>query len=138
MIHAFVHYHSGRTDLADAAWHTSGAAMMQLTKFVSMYSKRRAAPVVSQMPSLAVEYETDKALQSDSEIAGRCATLAGEAADNSDVDGVKQYCRTLHEYYADLVKFEAGSAHPAIDLNPPAFSSFEATLRKFVLVRKTD
>ena len=80
-----------------------------------------------------VEYETDKALQSDSEIAGKCAALAGEAAVNSDADQVKQYCLKLHDYYIELTKFKAGSPHPAAYINPPAFSSFEATLQKFVV-----
>lgn len=133
MIHAFIHYHSGHTDLADAAWHTSGAAMMQLTKFVSMYSALRAAPILKDMPSLIVEYETDKALQSDSEIAHKCAALAGKAAVNSDTDQVKQYCLKLHDYYTELTRFNVGSPHPAANINPPAFSSFEVTLQKFVV-----
>ena len=132
MIHAFIHNLDGKTGLADSAWHTSGAAMMQLTKFVSMFSAQHAAPVLRDMPSIRVKYETDEALQSDADIAGKCAALAGEAAANGDADQVKQYCLTLQDYYAELSNFKTGSPHPAIKLNPPAFSSFNATLQRFL------
>jgi bacterioferritin (cytochrome b1) len=132
MFHAFIHNRDGKMDLADCAWHTSGAAMMQLTKFVSMFSAQHAAPVLKDMPSLSVKYETSQALQSDADIAGKCAVLAEEAAANSDDDQIRQYCLTLQSYYAQLSSFNPGSSHPAININPPAFSSFNATLKRFL------
>ena len=133
MVHAFVHFHHGRNELADAAWHTSGAAMMQLTKFVAMCAARNAAMIVKAMPSPTVEYDTDSSLELDAEIASRCAVMATEAAAGSRDEKVVRYCRDLESYYSALSKFKAGATHPAESTNPPAFSSFEATLRRFGL-----
>lgn len=132
MIHSFVHFNSGRFDLADDAWHTSGAAMMQLTKFVSFYSAQQSAPVFKDMPASTVEYETEDALQADSELARDCGLLAAQAAAHCGVSEVKKYCRKVEGFYKELSEFAPGGEHPAKTTNPPAFRSFQATYRRYV------
>ena len=133
MIHAFVHFHHDRKDLADAVWHTSGAAMMQLTRFVSQCAARDAAMVVEAMPAPVVEYDSELSLQADAELANRCALLAGQAAGDGVTGKVGHFCRELKDYYIVLSEYAGRSVHPAESSNPPAFSSFEATLIRFSL-----
>jgi bacterioferritin (cytochrome b1) len=132
LFHAFVHDHDGNAERADFSWHTSGAAMMHLTKFVALFSAKQAAPVFRDMPALTISYDAPEALESDAEIAGKCAQLAGNAAHDSADARIKKFCLSLNDYYTELSESDSNKPHPAINSNPPAFSSFSATLNKFV------
>ena len=51
MVHAFVYWHGGDPDGADAAWASSGAAMMHMTEMVHLFAAHRSVPVPGDIPA---------------------------------------------------------------------------------------
>ena len=132
LIHSFVHRHNGNPEFADAAWHTSGAAMMQLTRLVALYSAEQSAIVFGDMPSMLIQGETDGALEADGSLAAHCAALASQAASNTSHPRIRRFCDNTANYYSALSDFRGHTPHPAEHSNPPVFHSFSATWEKFV------
>ena len=131
LVHAFVHYHKDRTDFADTAWSTSGAAMMQATAFVHLYAARRTVPFPEHVPSPQIQYQIAGILDSDIQLAHRCAAEATEAAVTCSDAEINTLCRQIADSYTRLVEFKPGATHSPSNLNPPAFQSFQATLQRF-------
>ena len=132
MVHAFVHWYEGEVDIANAAWATSGAAMMQATEFVHLFAAHRTLPVPRDMPALQIASESAAGLEFDRHLAGRCAHEAAEAADACNDIAIADLCRKIARYSLQLSGWKKGQAHPAADDNPAGLSSFEGALRKFV------
>ena len=132
MVHAFVHWHRGDADIADAAWATSGAAMMHATEFVHLFAARQTVPLPDEMPALQIASEPVAARDFDRQLAGRCAREAAEASDACNEIAIADLCRRIADYSLVLSSWRPGQKHPAANDNPAAFSSFEATLRRYV------
>ncbi|MFQ5566650.1 MAG: hypothetical protein ACE5EU_09835 [Paracoccaceae bacterium] len=132
LVHAFVHWHRGDAGVADAAWATSGAAMMQATELVRLFAARQAMPRPGEMPALEIAGEPAVALDLDRRLAGRCATeaaAAAEACDNAEVAGL---CGTIADHASRLSRWTPGRAHPAANHDHTVFRSFETALRRHV------
>ncbi len=132
MMHAFVHWHRGEANIADAAWATSGAAMMQVTEFVHLFAARRTVPLPGEMPALEIASAPAAALALDRQLAERCATEATGASDACDDIAIAGLCRRIADYSLQLSRWTPGQTHPATNINPAVFSSFEASLRRKV------
>jgi bacterioferritin (cytochrome b1) len=134
MVHAFVHWHEGEAKIADAAWATSGAAMMQATEFVHLFAAHRTLPLPREIPALRIASESAAGLEFDRQLAGSCAREAAEAADACKDIAIADLCRKIARYSLQVSGWKTGEAHPAADDNLAGFNSFERTLRKFVQV----
>lgn len=131
MTHAFVHWHRGKKADADTAWATSGAAMMQATAIVRRLASLQAVPAPRSSMSIRISGNPDTAIGLDRELAKSFADCAARAA-ALDIGQVGDVCSEVADYASSLSAWEPGQEHPAKEINPPAFGSFEATLRKFV------
>ena len=134
MVHAFVHWYEGEVEIADAAWATSGAAMMQATEFVHLYAAHRTLPLPHKMPALRIASRSTDGVGFDRQLADSCAREAAEAADACNDMAIADLCRKIARYSLQLSGWKTGQAHPAADDNPAGFGSFEEALRKFVQV----
>jgi bacterioferritin (cytochrome b1) len=132
MVHAFVHWHGDDRDGADAAWASSGAAMMDMTEMVHLFAAHRTVPVPGEFPALHIADAAAEALDFDRQLAERCANEAARASDESEEIALADLCRKIADRCLELSRWNPGQAHPAINNIPPAFGSFEATLKRFV------
>ncbi len=132
MMHAFVHRHRGDANIADAAWSTSGAAMMHVAEFVHLFAARQTVPLPGAMPALEIASESAAALDFDRQLAERCAREATEASNACNDIAIAGLCRRIADYSLQLSRWTPGQMHPAANDNPTVFSSFEASLRRHV------
>lgn len=132
MVHAFVHWHRGAAQNADAAWATSGAAMMHATAFVHLFAARGTTPRPGTGPAPEIADDPSIALERDRQLAEHSAKAAALAAERCSEGAVADLCREVVRSCRALADWRPGEAHPATASNPAAFSSFEATLKKFV------
>ena len=132
MMHAFVHWHRGDANIADAAWSTSGAAMMHVAEFVHLFAARRTVPLPGEMPALEIASEPAAALDFDRQLAERCAREATAASNACNDIAIAGLCRRIADYSLQLSSWTPGRMHPAANDNPAVFSSFEASLRRHV------
>lgn len=135
MVHAFVHWHRGDVDNADAAWATSGAAMMHMTEFVHLFAAHQTVPIPGEFSALQIASEPAEALDFDRQLAKRCADEAATTSGSCEEAANAKMCRKIAGYCLELSRWSPKQAHPAASNNPAAFSSFEATLTKFVRSR---
>jgi bacterioferritin (cytochrome b1) len=131
MAHAFVHWHHGESANADAAWATSGAAMMHATKIVNRLAAEQAVPIPNAALPLEVSGDPDDAIARERQLASNCADRAAATAERK-CGFVGEACHAIAELAGRLSTWEPGQDHPASSANPAAFRSFEATLAKFV------
>jgi bacterioferritin (cytochrome b1) len=134
MAHAFLHWHRGTRDHADAAWATSGGAMMQMTAFVELFAAHRATPAPGDMPALRIADDPADAFDCDRRLAADCAEEAAGAAAACREPALAALCRSIADYSRRLSVWSPEAPHPAAATNPAAFASFEATLDRFVRV----
>jgi bacterioferritin (cytochrome b1) len=132
MIHAFVHWHAGDPVAADAAWATSGAAMMHMTRLVQLFAMLPGTPVPGACPVPRIQNDAADTLDADRELARLCAQQALAAAGRCEHEAIARLCTDITDYYQSLSAWQPQTPHPAADTNPPAFHSFEATLSRFV------
>ena len=132
MIHAFVEWHGADGGAADAAWATSGAAMMQLTQLVRLFAGIPAVPVPGACPVPHITRVSGATLALDRELASQCEKQAREAAVRCDHDAIRVCCADIADYYYRLANWTPAVEHPAAATNPAAFNSFAATLARFV------
>jgi len=132
MIHAFVHWHAGDSAAADAAWATSGAAMMHMTRLVQLFAMLPGVPVPGDCPVPSIQNRASDTLDADRELARLCSQRALAAASRCEHEAIARLCSDIAEYYQSLSAWQPQTPHPAADSNPPVFHSFEATLSKFV------
>lgn len=133
LMQAFVHWHADRRDRADAAWASSGAAMMQATAYVAHFSARDSLPLSSDPPAPRVARTSDQALAYDASLAEDTARVATEASAACADAALSKLCRGIAAQFTAIAAWQPGTPHPAVGDVPPAFSDFEATLRKFVI-----
>ena len=122
MVHAFVHWHRGDTNNADAAWATSGAAMMHMTEFVHLFAAHRSVPVPGEFPMLKIASEPAGALDFDRQLAKRCADEAATASDRCGEIAIIKLCRKIADHCLEISRWSPGQAHPAAGNNPAAGS----------------
>ena len=132
MVHAFVHWHAGERQAADAAWMTSGAAMMQLTRLVRAFARLPGLPCPGECPPLRIRQSASDALRSEQELAAFCEREASATAAHCADQSVAGVCRLIGGFCAEFVNWKPSDPHPAAATNPPCFQSFEATLGRFV------
>ena len=132
MVHAFMHWHGDDRDAADAAWASSGAAMMYLTELVHLFATHRTVPMPGEIPAPHIAGEPAEALDLDCQLAASCAGEAALASDRIEEIALAYLCRKISDRCLELSRWRPNQAHPATRSNPPAFSSFEATLRNKV------
>lgn len=135
MAHAFVHRHAGDVEGADAAWATSGAAMMHLTALVRLFAARQDVPAPGAFPALRIARRPEMAEEADKTLAALVAQHAVRAARQTDEAPLAKLCRRIADETAAQARWVPGEEHPARRTNPPAFASFEATLKKFDIAR---
>jgi bacterioferritin (cytochrome b1) len=132
LVHAFLHWHGGDAEGADAAWAASGAAMMHLAQFVRLFAAQRSVPKPGAFPALRIASRPEEALDLDRRLAGLCADVAATVASGREQNAFTDLCREIAGYGLKASRWRPGRAHPAASTNPPAFNSFEATLTRFV------
>lgn len=132
LVHAFVHRHQGDVESADAAWATCGAAMMQATEFVHLFTVHGTLPLPAEIPPLQFADRSTAAHQLDRRLIGSCAREAAAAAKACNDTEIANLCRKIARYSSRLSAWKTGEAHPALGDNPAVFSSFEGSLRRFV------
>lgn len=131
MVHAFVHWHHGDKANADAAWATSGAAMMHATQTVRWLAARGAVPLAKNLPRLRISGLPNKAVEFDRLLVRsfeRCLSTLSKRAD----EDLRDLYDPVWSFAKRYTEWEPGENHPAKGTNPPAFQSFEKTLTKFV------
>ena len=131
LAHAFVHRHAGEAENADAAWAASGGAMMQLTELVRLHAARRCVPAPGRFPALHIAVRLEETFERDRRLAALVAEQAGTVARGSGQDALAALCRRIADYSLEQSRWSPGQDHPAGRTNPPAFASFEATLKRF-------
>ena len=132
LVHAFVHRHQGEVESADAAWATCGAAMMQATEFVHLFTAQGTLPLPGEIPALRLAGQSAAAQEFDRGLSDSCAREAAAAAKACDDTAIADLCRKIAAYCSRLSAWKTGEAHPARGDNPAVFSSFEGSLRRFV------
>lgn len=132
LAHAFVHWHRGEAKDADAAWATSGAAMVFLTALTQAEAARGGIPVPGEVPAPRISFDPETALARERERARLCAERAGEAAEIGEDKEIALVCREFAEFAAKLSDWSPGQPHPASGSNPAAFKSFQRVLRLYV------
>jgi len=132
MAHAFVHWHAGARELADAAWAASGEAMMRSTTLTKLCAARGTGPAVgADLPALKIAQSEREALAADQRLAESCAAEAKRAAAACHDEELARYCTKLAGYAETLAAWQPPATHPASGGNPK-FESFQATYEKFV------
>lgn len=128
LIHAFVHRRDDDAAGADAAWATSGAAMMHLTEFVHLYAKQSTMPAPGACPAPQIADRAEHAHDLDRHLAAECSKTAEAAASRCGNEPVSALCGRVAHYCLELSQWQSGQPHPAAASNPAAFASFEATV----------
>jgi hypothetical protein len=132
LIHAFMHWHTGDRDGANAAWTTCGAAMMHLTGLVRVHAALPGMPIPGACPRPRIAGSPAQAHDLDREAARPCSEQAAAAAGMCSHRRIADLCRSIAEYCVDLSQWQPGTPHPAACSNPAAFGSFQLTLEKYV------
>ena len=132
LIHAFVHRRDGDAAGADAAWATSGAAMMHLTEFVHLYARRSTMPAPGVCPAPQIADRAERAHDLDRQLAVECSKTAEVAAGRCASEPAADLCGRVALYCIELSQWQSGQTHPAAASNPAAFASFEATVSKLL------
>ena len=132
MVHAFVHWHGGDPDRADAAWATSGAVMMHMTEIVHLFAAHRTVPGPGEIPAPQIAGDAAEAFDLDRRLAARCADESAIAAGKSEDIATADLCRKIADRCLEVSRWYPEQAHPAAGTSPAAFGSFEATLRNKV------
>jgi hypothetical protein len=131
MAHAFVHWHRGARHDADAAWATSGGAMMKATALVRAAAARRAIPQPAKNAAIAIQSDPALASEADRRLASSCAGSARDAAEGTD-GRIAALCGDVAAFAQRLAAHGCDGPHPSVDGGSKAFRSFEKTLAKFV------
>ena len=133
MIHAFVEWHAADRPAADAAWATSGAAMMQLTRLVALFATLPAIPVPGVCPAPEISRVGGNTLAADQALALDCERQARSAAGRCGEEATGACCAGMADYYRALANWTPSRKHPAAATNPPCFHSFANTRQRFVV-----
>lgn len=129
-IHAYIHWHHGTTAGADAAWMTSGKAMMHLTAIVHHFAVQGSLPRPGLCPQPVIGTDPASAAEADRRMASNCAREAAAAAEACSHEKLAKLCRKIADYCDSLAQWQSGQEHPATGNIPAAFKSFEATLAR--------
>ena len=135
LVHAFVHWHRGTCDIADAVWEMSGAAMMHAAGIVNSLALRHVAPdparavMQGNVALPCVPAAPPDALASDHLLAERCCAAAWQVAIAQEEADLAATCGRVKTYYDELVCWRPGRRLPRLD-NPCV--DFERVLREYV------
>ena len=137
LVHAFVHWHRGEHERADAAWEMSGAAMMHATSIVNALAPRHVAPqpahavVWGDVALPRVAAAPPDTLVNDRRIAERCRAAASRAAAAQRWDAdLATACGGIEAHLAELGGWRPGRELPRLDDNPCV--DLERVLRAYV------
>lgn len=131
LIHAFLHRQAGDSRAADAAWATSGAAMMQLTRIARRLAREGSTPYPGSSQALRIARAPDQAPDLERELAAQTAVAAEQAAADSGHPDLAALCRDIAESARRLSDWTGEGPHPAHRTNPPGFHSFEKTCARY-------
>lgn len=129
-IHAYIHRHHGSTADADAAWMTSGKAMMHLTAIVHHFAVQGSLPRPGLCPQPIIGIDPASAIDADRQMASTCAREAKAAAEACSQEKLVKLCGKIAIYCEGLAQWRPGQEHPATGNIPAVFTSFEATLAR--------
>jgi len=129
-IHAYVHRHHGTMADADAAWMTSGKAMMHLTAIVHHFAVQGSLPRPGLCPQPMIGNDPNSANVADTTMAALCAHEAEKAATSCSHEKLAALCSKIAVYCEELAQWKPGQDHPATGNIPAVFTSFEATLAR--------
>ena len=135
LVHAFVHWHGGKRDLANSVWEMSGAAMMHATSIVNALAPRHVAPDPAHavmegdvaLPRVAAG--PAKASENDHLLAERCCAVARRAAITQQEADLAATCARIETWFDELIRRRPGQKLPQLD-NPCV--DFERVLREYV------
>lgn len=132
LVHAFVHWHRGdRTD-ADAAWGTSGAAMLRAGVIIRLLADHGAVPVPSNLPPLVIRATPREAIEADRYLAGHCRETALATARRCSTAPAQSIAHAVADAAAIWADRPAGTPLPPEAGATHTFASFERTRRKFL------
>lgn len=126
-VHAYVHRYHGERINADAAWMTSGKAMMHLTSIVHHAAAIGTLPRPGLCPEPLIGNSPVDAVEADNRMAAACA-LAARSAVACSHQKLAGLCEKIATYCDELAVWKPGQKHPAESNIPAVFTSFEATL----------
>ena len=133
LVHAYVERHGGCAAAADAAWTSSGAAMMHLTRLVKLFAKLPGVPSARDCPAANLQLKPGKTLAADRELAQQCTQAARQAAADCEHVAIARYCSSIANSYQAFVDWDPALPHPEHDSTPAIFHSFQASLDRFGL-----
>lgn len=132
LIHAFVHWHRGdRTD-ADAAWGTSGAAMLRAGDIIRLLADHGAVPVPGDLPALVCRATPRESIEADRHLARHCRVTAIAAARSLGSEPGRSIASRVAVEAAVWADRPAGTPLPPEAGATRTFASFEWTRRKFL------
>lgn len=131
-IHAFVHWHAGNRAMADAAWTSSGAAMVRSTGLVRALAAIGTTPAPGAIAAPQVSSTPAEAFERDRQLAHCCAEQAREAAETAADEVIGAACRKTSDLAAAIAIWEPPSPHPALATNPKELTTLEAPLRSHI------
>lgn len=122
LVHAYVHRAQGDLEAANAAWSTSGAAMMVATRVTAFLGGRGQVPESREIPPIDMSLDPATAPERDQ---AAIAALAGPARSLTD-DGLSGF----QAFIDAMVAWVPGMRPPVTDLVPQSFHDFEAALAR--------
>ena len=133
LIHACVEWRGERPAAADAAWISSGAAMMHLTRLVRLFAKQSAVPSAGACPAADLRHRPGDTLAADRALARKCAEASRRAAGDCEHPAITRYCGQIANSCEAFALWDGCQPHPDLGTTPAVFHSYQATLRKFAL-----
>lgn len=131
MVHAFLQHRWGEIQNADAAWATSGAAMMHATRMVNTLADLDAAPLPRTSYPLVPVQDPAAANELDRAMARDLAASAAEASEETEGE-IRDLCLLISSEAHEIAGGRLGGVTRVPGTTPSAFKSFEATLARFV------
>ena len=135
-IHAFLHWRRPNRAMADAAWASSGAAMMRATALTRALAALRTTPAPGRIEAPRVSGDPSEAQELDRAIALKCAELAQAAAGTADDTLVRTECGLTAEMASLISAWRPAAPHPALATNPPGLTTLEDPLMAHVWSRQ--
>ena len=131
MAHAFIHRHRGTPLDADIAWATSGVAMTKSSVLVRAMAQLGCTPKARAGTGIRIQERPEAAREQDRHLAEVCARVAGEAAEGL-TGKLSRFSRDIKAFAIRVANHDGSGQHPSQAVTSPAFSSFEATIGRFV------
>lgn len=132
LIHAFVHWHRGNPADADAAWGTSGAAMLRAGDIIRLLAAEGAVPMLDELAALDIHAVPARAFEADKELARLCREAALVAALHCNSEPARNLAHAIARAATAWADRPAGAALPPEAGATSTFASFARTRQKFL------